>query len=144
MATNDKPEGVHAAFGRRLQAARIEAGFRTSSDIAAQVKRSARQVQNYELGNDMPPSDVLARWAEATGRPVSHFMEALQEPESADVGSCAHPGVTLLAADTALCDRHHVTLKELQQVSLLVTPWPLRTPEQALLAIELLRRIMPC
>lgn len=53
-------------FGRRLQAARKNKGFRTQEALGDAVGVSGRMVRHYEAGR-MPPPDVLARLRETLG-----------------------------------------------------------------------------
>ncbi|HEY9409929.1 MAG TPA: helix-turn-helix transcriptional regulator [Jiangellaceae bacterium] len=59
--------------GRRLREARTTSGIPVEL-LALTVGRSAYSIHEYELGRVTPPINVLARIADALGRPVDDLL----------------------------------------------------------------------
>lgn len=57
--TNRKLDGMKAAFGRRLTAARMAAGFATAADMARETGIPLGRYRRYERGENVPPLDDL-------------------------------------------------------------------------------------
>jgi len=95
--------GFMATMGRLLKTARVGAGYDRPEDFAHLVGKSSRQVREYEKGTVIPPSDVLQKWAAATGKATDDFTPTPEEapvPEPPPTTSPAiqpHPGIEELA-----------------------------------------------
>ena len=62
------------AFGRRLRAARITAGYEEATDFASDLGLEPPRYRKYERGESMPPLDVLAAIVRTTGRSLDWLM----------------------------------------------------------------------
>jgi len=137
-------------LGRKLRAARIEAGVETLEDIAPLVGRKPRQCQSYESGATVPPADVLQRWAAATGKPISYFLpDDAPSPPSPPVAP-DHPGVRALCTepDQLTIRQHHMTDEEVEDLAGLVVlrrgkPVSIRTRGEAVAWCHALRSSPP-
>lgn len=56
------------AFGRRLRAARITAGYEKASEMAEKLGITSPRYRKYERGQSLPPVDILAGIVATTGR----------------------------------------------------------------------------
>ena len=118
-------------LGRKLKAARIEAGFDNPEAIARRVGRTKRMITNYERGDVVPPADVLQKWAETTGKPLEYFLPS---PEPAPVATTPqqHPGVEALAAILRGDRDHAIADAELDDLRDSTWAQPIATPGEAL------------
>jgi transcriptional regulator with XRE-family HTH domain len=68
-------------LGRRIRAARDDAGL-TQSQLAARVGlQHPQSVSNYERGTQEVPPGRLRRIAEATGKPITYFVAEVMPPD---------------------------------------------------------------
>ena len=130
-------------MGRRLCAARIEAGYK-AAEFARLLGRTPRMLQRYESGATPPPLDVLQRWAEVTEKSIDYFVSPKREDDPPPAPELlTHPGVEALAADSRLRDSLQVTEVELKWLR---SQWwddrpPMQTTDDAL-SLLLSRRRM--
>lgn len=68
MARDRRADRLMRAFGRRLRAARITAGYEDAADFAADLGIEAARYRKYERGESMPPLDVLEGIVRVTER----------------------------------------------------------------------------
>lgn len=93
------------ALGRRLHAARIEAGIETQEQLGQLVGISARQVRNYEAGRVTRFSaEVIQKWASATGKPLEYFLPPEPNGRANGRPSVRHPGIEALLKAPALAE----------------------------------------
>ena len=107
---------MRSELARRLQAARIEAGFDNTDALAPLIGKTARQLRNYESGKtETVPSDVLRRWAAATGKPLEYFLppERNVENETAPP-KMIHRGIEELASDPELVMRLGLSMEAVE------------------------------
>lgn len=64
-------------LGARIRAARVEAGFRNSEQLAVRLCVGQRTVQRWETGKSDPTIEKLIEVAKATGKPLAYFLEAV-------------------------------------------------------------------
>jgi len=62
------------AFGRRLKAARLDAGFENAEIFAEVLGISASRYRKYERGESFPPLDILERIALRLGLDLDWVM----------------------------------------------------------------------
>lgn len=60
-------------IGKRIRAARKEAGFRNTEQFAVYLNVSYRTLQRWEQSDDIRISSLI-RIAQATGKPLSYFL----------------------------------------------------------------------
>jgi transcriptional regulator with XRE-family HTH domain len=120
-----------ATMGRLLKTARVGAGYDRPEDFAHLVGKSSRQVREYEKDTVVPPSDVLQKWAAATGKPLEYFLPS-PEPPPAPPASQYHPGVEALADDPQTCEQWAVKPEELDRLRQSRWPQPITDPKVAL------------
>lgn len=70
--------------GLRIAAARRAAGFSGQEAFAERVQITRRHLSRIETGRSLPRADLLARIADATGKPES-FFESDDDEEAAPV-----------------------------------------------------------
>lgn len=63
-----------AAWGRRLAASRLAAGFETAADMAREVKMEANAYRKYERGEAMAPIDMLELICKLTGKSLDFLL----------------------------------------------------------------------
>lgn len=63
-----------STIGKKIRYARTEAGL-SQKDLANQLQLSDKAVSTYEVGRAQPGIEVLREIGEATGRPVTYFIE---------------------------------------------------------------------
>lgn len=97
--------------------------------MAPLVGRVPKQVAKYETGRVVPPADVLAKWARATGKPLAYFMPEAEEPEPEPEPEQPayglpqnHPGVEELAGDAALRRTLGVTDEDIEDLRTIYIP----------------------
>lgn len=66
-------------LGSRIRAARLEAGFTNSEQLAVRLRVGQRTVQRWETGKSDPTIEKLIEVAKATGKPLAFFLEAAAE-----------------------------------------------------------------
>ena len=59
MAEDDRADRILRAFGKRLRACRIAAGYNTADSFARELGIDGWRYRKYERGESMPPFDVL-------------------------------------------------------------------------------------
>jgi transcriptional regulator with XRE-family HTH domain len=129
-------------LGRKLKASRIEAGFDSPVDIGLAVGRSKRQVANYERGC-VPPSDVLQKWATATGKSLEYFLPSPPVAPDSVPAPQQHPGVERLTLILQAAPGEAVSPEELDDLCGSTWDHPIATAGEAL-DILLARRRARC
>jgi len=61
-------------ISQKIRYARTEAGL-SQKDLAAQLQLSDKAVSSYEVGRAQPGIEVLRDIGQATGRPVTYFID---------------------------------------------------------------------
>lgn len=69
------------AFGRRLRATRITAGYEEAADFAADLGIGAPRYRKYERGESVPPLDVLESIVRTTGRSLDWLLLGRQDSD---------------------------------------------------------------
>jgi len=62
------------SISQKIRYARTEAGL-SQKDLAAQLQLSDKAVSSYEVGRAQPGIEVLRDIGQATGRPVTYFID---------------------------------------------------------------------
>lgn len=70
----DEASAKSGPMGKRIAAARREAGFTTARDFAARLGVSVWTVRAWEAGKSRPRYEMLPTIAQLTGYPVAHFL----------------------------------------------------------------------
>ncbi len=78
----DAASAKSGPMGKRISAARREAGFATARDFSARLGVSVWTVRAWEAGKSRPRYEMLPTIAELTGYPVAHFLGADPIPAS--------------------------------------------------------------
>lgn len=68
-----------AAWGRRLAAARLAAGFETAADMARELGMVINTYRRYERGETVPPLDVLDNIRKLTSKPLDWLLVGVSE-----------------------------------------------------------------
>lgn len=65
---------IRLSISQKIRYARTEAGL-SQKDLAAQLQLSDKAISSYEVGRAQPGIEVLRDIGQATGRPVTYFID---------------------------------------------------------------------
>lgn len=74
MANTVKSLRIYQAFGVRLRAVRIAAGYPSSAQFAACLGVNVPRYRKYERGESLPPPDVLEKIVDLTGKTLDFLI----------------------------------------------------------------------
>lgn len=74
MAGTKTTARLMRAFGMRLRAARITAGYVSAADFSSDLGIDEYRYRKYERGESVPPLDVLESISKITGRSLDFLL----------------------------------------------------------------------
>lgn len=74
MANSPEAAKILKAFGKRLYASRVGAGYNDAKDLAADLGLEAPRYRKYERGQSLPPVDILAEICKITGKSLDFLI----------------------------------------------------------------------